>query len=162
MSWWTRQRIPLISLAIAAVTAVGVHVWLDVIPEMPDTPKVITAADGAASIAGQELELSSARWDEYSAPDGSRTLSIRFNARAATDAEGCGTFTLSEQRGPRVWQNARSALDVSYDDGESSCQQEPGPYRLLAVFLLPDDAVGPFALDVPGSDGRIARFSIEP
>lgn len=162
MSWWTRQRIPMIALAVTAVAAVGVHVWLDVIPSMPDTPKVVAAVDDEAAIAGQQLELDAVHWDEYDAPAGSRTLSIRLDARAGADPSTCGAFTLSETSGPRVWRNARSALDVPYDDGETGCEQEPGGYRILAVFLLPDDAAGPFDLDVPDSEGHVARFRIEP
>lgn len=161
MSWWRQQRIALISLAVAGAAAIGVHVWLDVLPAIPDEPAVVSSPEGPTSIAGQELELSSARWDEYAAPAGSRSLSIRLDARAGADSDSCGTFVLREAHGARVWQNARSALDVPYDDDESGCATEPGRYRILAVFLLPDDAAGPFLLDVPAY-GRVARFSLTP
>ena len=159
-SWWRQQRVALIALVVAAVAVVGVHVWFDVLPGSEDPP-IIVSQDGSADIAGQTLTLDSARWDEFEAPAGSRTLSIRIESDGVADATTCGIFTLVETQGDRVWRNARSALDVPYDAGESNCQEASGPYVILAVFLLPDDAEGPFLLDIPG-DGEIARFAVEP
>ncbi|WP_435747156.1 hypothetical protein [Microbacterium sp. PMB16] len=159
-SWWRRQRLALVSLLVAAAAVVGVHVWLDVLPASGG-PAVIAAEDGAADIAGQTLDLDAARWDEFEAPEGSRTLSIRLDAGGGADATTCGQLTIAEAQGDRVWSNARRVLDVPFDAGESSCLEGSGPYVILAVFLLPDDADGPFLLDVPG-DGEIARFVVEP
>lgn len=160
-SWWRRQRVALVALLLAAMAVVGVHVWFDVLPASTDGTTVVEAREGAAEIAGQSLALDSARWDEFDAPDGSRTLSIRLESGGGTDATTCGQFTLAEAEGDRVWSNARSVLDVPFDAGESYCQEASGPYGILAVFLLPDDAGGPFALEVPG-DGEVARFDVEP
>lgn len=160
-SWWRRQRVALIALLTAAVAVVGVHVWFDVLPAAPAGTAVIEAPDGSAEIAGQILALESARWDEFEAPDGSRTLSIRIESRGGAGATTCGLFTLAEAEGDRVWSNARSVLDVPFEAGESFCQEESGPYAILAVFLLPDDAEGPFVLEIPG-DGEIARLPVEP
>lgn len=159
-SWWRRQRVPLAALLVAAAAVVAVHVWLDVLPATSGDPSTIEADDGSAEIAGQTLSLDSARWDEFEAPEGSRTLSIRIDSDGGADATTCGLFTLSEADGDRVWSNARSVLDVPFDAGESYCQEASGPYAMLAVFLLPDDAGGPFVLEVPG-DGEVARFPVE-
>ncbi len=159
MTWWRTQRAAIPALIVSALAVVGVHVWLEAIPATRTTPPVVVAQDGRASVSGQELDLSGVRWDEFDAPEGSRTLSVRLDALPTADAEGCGALTLAETRGERVWVNARSVLDVPYDAGESYCLEESGPYRIVAVFLLPDDAEGPFVLDVPGADG-IARFDI--
>lgn len=159
-SWWRRQRVPLAALLVAAAAVVAVHLWLDVLPATSGDPSTIDAVDGSAEIAGQTLSLDSARWDEFEAPDGSRTLSIRIASGGGADATTCGLFTLSEADGDRVWSDARSALDVPFDAGESYCQEASGPYAMLAVFLLPDDARGPFVLEVPG-DGEVARFPVE-
>ncbi|KJQ56121.1 hypothetical protein [Microbacterium sp. SA39] len=159
-SWWRRQRVALIALAVAVAAVIGVHVWFDVLPGS-DEPRVIEAQERSAVIAGQNLTVDSARWSEFEAPSGSRTLSIRVDSDGGPDATTCGLFTLAEAQGDRVWANARSALDVPYEAGESYCLEESGPYAILAVFLLPDDAGGPFLLDIPGDD-EIARFVVEP
>ena len=159
-AWGRRQRVALVALLAAAVAVVGVHVWFDVLPAATDDTAVVEARDGSADIAGQSLALDSARWDEFDAPAGSRTLSIRVESDGGSDAKTCGQFTLAEAQGDRVWSNARSVLDVPYEAGESFCQEESGPYGILAVFLLPDDAEGPFVLEIPG-DGEVARFPVD-
>lgn len=159
-SWWRRQRVALTALIVAAAAVVAVHVWLDVLPASTGDPSSVEAEDGSAEIAGQTLSVESARWGEFEAPEGSRTLSIRIESGGGSQATTCGLFTLREAEGDRVWSNARSVLDVPFDAGESYCQEASGPYALLAVFLLPDDADGPFVLEVPG-DGEIARFPVE-
>lgn len=161
MTWWQRQRLALTALAAAAVAVAGVHVWFDVRPATESSTEIVTAENGRAEIAGQTLTLGSVRWGEFEAPDGSRTVSIRLDSDGGPDAAPCGLFTLAEVAGDRVWSNARGGLDVPYDAGASSCQQESGPYVILAVFLLPDDVDGPFRLEVPGPD-RIARFAVDP
>jgi hypothetical protein len=158
--WWRRQRVALAALVVAAAAVVGVHVWLDVLPASGG-PSMIEAADGTADVAGQTLELGTARWDEFEAPEDSRTLSIRIDAGGGPDSTTCGQPTLAEVEGERVWSNARSALEVPYDAGESACLAGSGPYVILAVFLLPEDADGPFVLDIAG-DGEIVRFPVEP
>lgn len=160
-SWWRRQRVAVTALLVAAVAVVAVHVWLDVLPTATGDPRTIEAVDGTAEIAGQTLSVGSARWDEFEAPGGSRTLSIRIDSGGGSEATTCGLFTLAEAEGDRVWSNARSALDVPFEAGESYCQEASGPYALLAVFVLPDDADGPFVLEIPG-DGEVARFPVEP
>ncbi|MBT2483473.1 MULTISPECIES: hypothetical protein [unclassified Microbacterium] len=161
MTWWQRQRLALTALAVAAVAVVGVHVWLDVLPAAESSTQIMTAENGRAEIAGQTLTLSSVRWGEFEAPDGSRTMSIRLDSDGGPDAESCGLFTLAEVEGDRVWSNARTGLDVPYDAGASYCQEESGPYVILAVFVLPDGVDGPFQLEVPGAD-RSARFAVDP
>jgi len=162
MTWWRRQRVAVLALVLAASAAVGVHLWLDALPMANRASKDITTVESSASIAGQTLTVGAVRWDEFDAPSGSRTLSVRVEAAGTTDAASCGVFTLTEEASGRLWENARTDLDVPYDAGERSCLEDSGPYEILAVFLLPDDAEGPFLFDVPDTDGVIARFVVAP
>lgn len=163
MTWWRRQRLTLTALAIAAVATVGVHLWLDLLPEMENRAQTITqvAEDESAEVAGQTISLRSARFDEFEAPDGVHTVSVRLNAGGGDESTWCSDFTLTEVRGGRVWLDARSAVDVADDMAESSCREESFSYEILAVFLVPDDATGPFHFDIPGDIGEITRFTIE-
>lgn len=161
MSWWRTQRRALVAAAAAAVAVVGVQIWFQVLPTLDaETPAPIVA-EGPVELGGHRLELGSTRWDEFDAPTGSRTLSIRLRAHSDPDAAGCAPFTLSEAGGDRVWLDAGSDLDIDSDD-ERYCQEDSASYRILAVFLLPDDAEGPFRLDVPvGDDHESIRFRID-
>jgi len=162
-TWWRTQRTALIALAIAAVGVLGANLWLDVIPNTRQADRVIEAgSDSAATISGQELELGFVEWGEFDAPEGSRTLSIRLSASGGPDAASCGAAILTEQSSSRTWVSSRRGIDVDSDLGESSCVAEPASYRILLVFLLPDDAEGPFVLDIEGDDSDVARFSVDP
>lgn len=159
MRWWRRQRIPLLALAGAIALVIGVNVWLEVLPHIKE-PKATPVADGAVSLGGNTLELGRVTPDEFAAPAGTRPLSIRLYASSEADAEYCGTFTLREATGERVWRPAGREVDVERGDAESSCREGMDAYDILTVFLLPADADGPFWLDVP-VDGEVARFRID-
>lgn len=161
MTWWRRQRRALIALAIAAVAMLGATVWLDVLPSIRPTDRVIEA-ESSVDIAGQTLTLGPAEWGEFETPEGSQTLSVRLSSTGGSAADRCGQITLTETDSDRSWLSSREDLDVSYDEGESSCIAEPASYRILLTFLLPDDADGPFLLDIEGSDDDLARFRIDP
>lgn len=160
MSWWRRQRLALAGLAVAAAAAVSVHVWFDVLPTTDDAGPVITASDGTAEVGGHRLSVEGVEWGEFSAPDGSTTLSVTLRAHSADEAELCGTFLLSEAPSGREWLDARGDVDVRTDD-ERSCRSGSGAYRILAVFLLPEDASGPFWLDAPIGSADVLRIRVD-
>ena len=160
MSWWQRQRVPLIALGAAIVAAVGVHVWLDVLPTF-DPDEITTVQPGqSVEVAGQTLSLTSTRWDEFPAPESMHTLSILLKASGGADASLCSATSLTDPATGRVWVDGRSLLDERPEIGESTCTEESGSYDVLAVFVVPDDTTGPFEFDVPGGDVT-ARFLID-
>lgn len=161
MSWWRTQRTALIALVVTAVAMVGASLWLDALPSIRPTDRVIEA-ESSVDISGQTLTLGPTEWGEFEAPEGSRTLSVRLSSTGGHDAAICGQETLTENDSSRTWLSSRDGLDVPYDAGESSCTVEASSYRILLVFLLPDDADGPFRLDIEGNDDDVARFVIEP
>ncbi|WP_217181089.1 hypothetical protein [Streptomyces sp. AC495_CC817] len=160
MTWWRAQRAAIAGLLVAAVAAGGVHFWFQVRPSL-DRPGPRYVIADAVELGGHRLSLASERRDEFEAPEGSTTVSVRLRAGSDEDAETCGTFSLSEIGGERVWLDARGDVDVTSDD-ERSCQNGSASYGILAVFLVPDDATGPFWLDVPviGSP-EIMRFRVD-
>lgn len=163
--WWRTQRTALIALAIAAVAVVGAYVWLDVIPSIRQTDRVIeaeSADDSRITISGQELSLGFVEWGEFDAPEGSRTLSVRLSASGGPDAASCGVATLTEQSSSRTWVSSRKGLDLPTGLDASSCAAEPASHRVLLIFVLPDDAEGPFVLDIEGDDSDLARFTVAP
>lgn len=162
MTWWQRQRVALAALAISAVAVVGVYAWTDILPASGGDDIVIVSADDEIELAGQTLEVVSVRWDEFDAPDGMRSLSIALRASGGQDAGMCGGSSLSEVGGDREWTDARRLLDVPWEAGESSCGAEVASYRILSVFLLPDDATGPFRLNLSGDLGERVGVVVEP
>ena len=68
MTWWRRQRRSLIALAIAAVAMLGATVWLDIVPSIRPTDRVIEA-ESTVDIAGQTLTLGPTEWGEFETPE---------------------------------------------------------------------------------------------
>ncbi|WP_146008166.1 hypothetical protein [Microbacterium aurantiacum] len=165
MSWRRTHGRALAALLVAATATVGVHLWFDVLQAGGPEERARILAEGTTEIGGHELTLISARSDEFEAPAGSKTLSVRLDARSDVDAAPCGSITLTETSGKRSWIVAQSDVDTSSDadarDAEATCGAGSPFYRILSVFLLPDDATGPFWLDVPVGVGEIARFRVE-
>lgn len=161
MTRWRRQRTALIALGVAAMACVGVHIWSDVLPTMRDDAATVAAPGQTVEIAGQNLSLGSTTWNEFDAPAGMRSLSVLLRSSGGEDASICGATSLTEPSTGREWLDGRSLLEVPRERGESSCTVESRSYDVFAVFVVPDDAAGPFELDVPG-DGDIVRFSIAP
>ena len=162
MTWWKRQRAALAALGIAAVAVVGVYAWTDILPASGGDDAAVVSADDEIELAGQTLEVVSVRWDEFDAPDGMRSLSVELRASGGPDAAMCGSSSLNEIGGDREWADARRLLDVPWEAGESSCGAEVASYRILSVFLLPDDASGPFRLNLSGDLGEHVGVVIEP
>ncbi len=157
---WRSRRIALLALAVTALAAFGAYVWLDVLPSVRESERVVSA-ERNADVAGQRLTLDGARWDEYDAPDGMRTLSVRMTGGGGPDSELCAITTLTDRPTGRTWLPSRDGLDVPYDEGERSCIASPDSYRILLVFLVPDETAGPFDLDIGGRD-EVARFVVDP
>lgn len=163
MSWLRRQRVALTALMFSAIAVAGVYLWLDIGPVAEAESVTITeAVDGTAEVAGQELTLESARWDEFPAPDGARIVSVRLTASGGPDSTMCGQVTLTEVHGSRTWLDAGDLVDVPYEEGESYCLEESAPYDIISVFAVPDDAAGPFYLDIAGEDDVVTRFLVKP
>lgn len=158
---WSGRRASLIALLAAVVAVVAVHVWFDVVPTIESDEMTVVSADEAVDVAGQQLTLRSVRADEFEAPKGSHTVSVRLHSSGGAEATGCRSLLLTAQGDGRVWTPGTSELDIPSDAGESRCQAESPPYDILAVFVVPDDASGPFWFDVTDEDGRIVRFPVE-
>lgn len=161
MSRWKTQGRPLIALVVAAVAVVAIQFWFQVRPTLENSTPPPIIADGPVELGGHRLTLDSVRRGEFDAPEGSTTLSVRLRADSDDDAETCRSFVLSEADGDRVWLDAHRDLDIDSDD-ERNCRNDSASYRILTVFLLPDDATGPFWLDVPiGEHRESVRFRID-
>ncbi|MBO9624935.1 MAG: hypothetical protein J7484_01020 [Microbacterium sp.] len=161
MTWWRRRRLAIGGLVLAALAAFGAHFWYDVRPRIgADKPYVTADESGAVEAGGNRLSIWSVTRAEFEAPTGSTTLSVRMHAASTEDSERCGAVTLTEADGGRVWLDARRDVDIRSDE-EHSCQEGSASYDILAVFLLPDDARGPFWLDVPIGRSDQVRLLVE-
>lgn len=160
MMWWRMRRLALTGLLAATLAAAGMHVWFQTLPALEGSEPSVVISDGSVELGGHLLRVSSTRWGQFDAPEGSTTFSVVLDARSDQESALCGDIALAEANGSRVWLQAHRDLDATSDD-EWSCQEDSRFYGILAVFLLPEDASGPFWLDVPIGSSEVLRFRLD-
>lgn len=177
MSWWRRNALALGALVIlvpASVVVIAGNEWADYYLYRSTVP-VDPQEDGT-------VELANATWgpvrsaeitdtSEYTVPEGVRVIAVAVPVEPGKDAPSCMAPQLVEQSTGRQWNEMRSALGIPYSIEESaSCavatEDDPvvDPYELIVAFGVPDDAEGPFWVEVSPVESlpRLARFSIDP
>lgn len=108
---------------------------------------------------------------EYTVPDGVKVIAVAVPVDPGDEAPSRMAPQLVEQSTGRQWNEMRLELGIPYSREESaSCvvptDDDPAldPYELILAFGVPDDAEGPFWVEVSPAESmpRLARFSIDP
>lgn len=172
-SWWRRNRLALIALAILVPgTAVGIgwHEWhqyygFEARPFQP----VVVEEEGTADLAG-------ATWGPIrggeigdtsglDVPDGATVIAVGIPVAAGTDGVRCDGPVLVDQATGREWRTARSEIGLLSDSAEPEfcLKSQKGDYELILPFVVPDDVEGPFWVDVwpQEAGGSFLRFTLE-
>lgn len=173
-SWWRRNRLALIALAVLApVTAVGIgwHEWhqyygFDARPVAP----IVVPEDDSAELAGATWgPVRGGEIDDLSGfdvPDDATVIAVGLPVSAGSEGVTCTTPVLVHQETGREWQTARSEIGLlsDPDEPETCLASQKGDYELIVPFVVPDDVKGPFWVDVwPQDAGRsFLRFPFEP
>lgn len=161
-----RTAAPYVAAGLAAVLAVGAHLWFEtrVTAESTHREIVDATADGG-TIAGQHLTLTRADLDQpgLESPAGTRTVSVYLDAESGDDAKDCATPRLFERGGSaRSWDEMTLRATSGTAEDPTTCTQEGGRYRIHTVFIVPDDAAGPFVLEIGEAIGSDAiRFDLD-
>ena len=163
--WWRRNAWPLAALAVLLPAVFGVIGWAEWNDYFSGHPSRAVVAP-----PDEEYDYAGASWgpvrvDElppprgFQPPAGSRILEITVPVDASEEIR-CLPPTLHEVGGAeRQWDERTFELGEAYDpDAWNSCAGSgTEPFTIVVPFVLPDDAVGPFALDVV-VDGRLPEF----
>lgn len=173
-SWWRRNRLGLVVSAVllpATVFAVGWENWhlMYDFGARPVDP-IIVAEDDSAELVGASFgPVRSAVIEDLSGldvPDGAKVIAAAVPVDPGPKGVSCRRPTLTQQSSGRQWALMRSEIGVPYnpDEPEFCSADELGDYELIAPFVIPEDAEGPFWLDVwpQDSGGMFLRFSIDP
>jgi len=173
-SWWRNNLVALVALAVllpATAATVGYQEWYQyfgfgaraVTPVMvPDDESVELVGATWGPLRGGEVQDLSG----LDVPDGTRLLGVVVPVDASTEGVACETPKLVEQSTGREWRPVRLAIGLlsSSDEPETCLSTESGEYEMIVPFVVPDDADGPFWVDVRPYDagGAFLRFSFEP
>lgn len=168
--WWRRNAVGLAAFAVLLPLTVGViavNEWSEFDAGHATRPETVPVGD-TTSYAGAVLGPALASFSETpSAPPGTKVVTARVLVAPGDDPIACLPPTLREVGGAqREWSEASFELDLPYDpDRRSSCDSElPIRYSLTLAYIVPADAVGPFAIEletVPEYP-RYIRLIVEP
>ncbi|MDQ0894306.1 hypothetical protein QFZ26_001861 [Agromyces ramosus] len=164
--WWRRNAWPLAAVAALVPVTFGVigwQEWDDYFSGHPSRAIVAqprTSIDYAGAAWGPVEVVELAPLEGFEAPAGSRTLEVTVPVDPGSEPVTCLAPTLHEVGGAeRQWDERTYDLGEAYDRGTwNSCAGSgTEPFAIVVPFVVPDDAVGPFALDVV-VDGRLPEF----
>ena len=157
--WWRRNAVALVAVAALLPVTAGVIAGNEWWARNQSEPVFATTAQ-----PGQEIDYAGATWGPAAAtitapgpdddvPSGTRLVVVEVPV--APDAEGIGCLrpTLRELSGERrQWNDATSHVDWDYELDTFCDSESTGSFTLSLPFLLPDDAEGPFGVDIQVGD----------
>ncbi|GAA5149556.1 hypothetical protein GCM10025768_12960 [Microbacterium pseudoresistens] len=152
-SWWRRNRVALIALALLVPLTFGVigaREWWTRFEDRPVFPSEVSVGEvtAGAQWAGAEITDITARVDR-DVPEGTRVLLVRLDVEPLQDAVGCRNPVLRELDGEhREWSAASGSLMPRGADAVTECPDDSAaPFELVIPYVVPADA-GALALDV--------------
>lgn len=173
-SWWRSNLVALVALVVlvpATATTVGYQEWYQhfgfgaravTAVMVPDDESVERLGATWGPLRGGEVQDLSG----LDVPDDTRLLAVAVPVDASAEGIACETPKLVEQSTGREWRPVRLEIGLlsSSDEPERCLSAESGEYEMIVPFVVPDDAEGPFWVDVflYDSGGEFLRFSFEP
>ena len=169
-AWWRRNALWLALVAVLAPLTAGViavNEWSEW--DLGHATKPITvAAGGSASYAGARFGPARAEFTtDPAAPPGSRVVSVTVLVEPGDQPIICPTPVLRETGSARrQWDEASFELERDFDaDRTTFCSAEESlRYSLTLDYLLPEDAAGPFAIELQSGDAlpQFLSMIVEP
>lgn len=156
--WWRRNAWPLAACAVLLPAVFGIIGWAEWDDyfsgheSRPITARPNASIDYAGASWGPAEIVELPPPEGYAPPAGSRILEVTVAVDPADDDPiGCLPPTLHEMGGAeRQWDERTYELGEGYEPGEwNSCAGSgTEPFAIVVPFVVPDDAVGPFALHI--------------
>lgn len=157
--WWRRNAIPLVAVAVLLPLTAGVvavNEWSEYDLGHATKPVTVPAGD-SADYAGAVIGPARAEFaSDDAAPEGTRVVTATVLVTPGDEPIACLSPVLRELDGAhRQWNEASFELDRDFsDDRRTSCDSEMAiRYSLSLDYLVPDDATGPFTIDLESGAG---------
>jgi len=163
--WWRRNAVALGVIAVlapATAVAISFTAWRD----LPTEHRIAVETGEAVPYGGAEIGPISARFDDVpGTPRASRVVAVRLEVDPEDEGFTCAVMLVESAAPHRRWGPSTTSLDRPYDpDRVTYCDSEhTSPYTVEHDFLVPDDAVGPFELELSGGAAReVLRLAVSP
>jgi hypothetical protein len=168
--WWRTNAVWLVAIAVLVPVTVGViavNEWSSY--DLGHATKPISVDPGDSTrYDGTRIGPASAEFtDAPGAPDGTRVVSATVLVTPGDEPISCVSPVLREAGGAgRQWSEASFDLEREYDPAlKTSCDSAlPIRYSLTLQYLVPEDATGPFVIELSASDAypQYVSLRIEP
>lgn len=157
--WWRSNAIALgaiVLLVPATYAALTWNEWSAILQSSDSRPIALEPGD-TLEYAGATIGPVTSTYSELpSAPRGTKIVTVTVKIDPGGPPIICDAPVLHESGAdPREWK-ASSDLGRDWDpDLRTFCSsEETGPYQLDLDYLVPDDASGPFTLELGSAAGR--------
>lgn len=155
--WWRRNAVALVALGVllpATVAAIAVQEWGEITGA---TQPVLVDAGESLEYVGAVVGPARAEFvEDDAAPSGAKILSVTVEVDPDPAAPiACVTPRLRELGGlGRQWSERSYELGRSLDEDLTTCASDAAsPYRMVLDYVVPDDADGPFTVEVDSFEG---------
>ncbi|NYF17013.1 hypothetical protein HDC37_001841 [Microbacterium sp. AK009] len=157
--WWRRNALPL--GAVAILLPVGVLVptgvewwrWSQADPVFPTTAAAGESVEWAGATWGPATAVDQTSLYAADAPAGTRVLVVEIPVDPGDLSPLCTTPALRELGGAgRQWGEATTEVDWRYERPTSCESGSPVPFTVSVPYLVPDDARGPFGVELTVPD----------
>ncbi|MBS1673437.1 MAG: hypothetical protein JSS74_05675 [Actinobacteria bacterium] len=168
---WRRTALALGALVVlvpAVLLVTGVHPW-----SSDDPDPVVAGTAGTADVGGATWgPVKAVVIDDtagYDVPAGARLIAVKVpyaQHAGTTKALHCQSPRLTEQHTGRSWNQAMDEIGApTIKDEPRDCAPDVSSADLIVAFVVPEDARGPYWVDVPldpFADVPFPRFSVDP
>lgn len=169
-AWFRRNGLALLALLLLApvtFATIGFREWHAYFDGRATEPVVVAT--------GERTEFAGAEWGPAAmlpfpmngVPQDAQLVVTGFAVDAGDEGLNCDYPLLREIGGEhRVWRPSSFSFPLGLEglDVTGTCRPDRmDRQQVTTLFLLPEDAAGPFSLDVPlvGSGARFVRFTVE-
>jgi hypothetical protein len=155
--WWRTNRVALIALLVLVPALVVTVAWTQwsYFDEFRASRPVLVQPGDTVRYAEATVGPVSADWgDTAKAPKGTRVVVVQVPVEPGHPAIACASPLLRETATGRTWDAATYDLSwESDDDHPTYCPSDATkPYVLSVGYIVPDDASGPFTVDLDSAD----------
>lgn len=174
-SWWRRNALALVVVAVlipATALVIGGRNWYESYGygNLPYKPIMVEEKGDAEFVGATFGPVRSGLIEDltgFDVPPDAKVIAAAVPVHTGAEGVSC-SVVLVEQKTGREWRPSRTEIGLMYDPDEPEycTTADIGDYELIVPFVVPEDAEGPFWVDVrsPGelSGGSFLRFSIDP
>ncbi len=165
--WWRRNGWALVAIAVlvpGGALAVSAHETGELTGQRD---AIVADADGRVALDGAVIGPARAEFTPHdAAPSGTRVVTVTIPVNRHGTPLRCLPPVLQEATGKgREWAEASAQLGTAFSsDRLTSCTSDLERFALTLDYVVPDDASGPFVVDVVWADAlpRFARLTVSP